>query len=46
MKPVSGIVSESVIDHSFSVKRLEDDLPYFVDFVRLNYHHIVMIEKR
>ncbi|ROH94341.1 helix-turn-helix domain-containing protein [Chryseobacterium cucumeris] len=45
MKPVSGIVSESVIDHSFSVKRLEDDLPYFVDFVRLNYHHIVMIEK-
>lgn len=44
MKTVSEIVTESVIDHSFSVKRLEDDIPYSGYFVRLNYHHIVMIE--
>ncbi|MBE4949086.1 helix-turn-helix domain-containing protein [Chryseobacterium culicis] len=44
MKPLSGIVTESAIDHSFSVKRLEDDVPYSGDFVRLNYHHIVMVE--
>ncbi|TZF93549.1 helix-turn-helix domain-containing protein [Chryseobacterium panacisoli] len=44
MKPVSGILTESVIDHSFSVKRLENDLPYSGSFVRLNYHHILMVE--
>lgn len=44
MKPVSGIVTEDAIDHSFSVKRLENDIPYAGDFVRLNYHHIVIIE--
>jgi hypothetical protein len=44
MKPVSGILTESVIDHSFSVKRLEEHIPYSGSFVRLNYHHILMIE--
>ena len=44
MKPVSGILTESVIDHSFSVKRLENDVPYSGSFVRLNYHHVLMIE--
>ncbi|MDR3025465.1 helix-turn-helix transcriptional regulator [Chryseobacterium sp.] len=44
MKQVSGILTESVIDHSFSVKRLEDGIPYSGNFVRLNYHHILMIE--
>ncbi len=44
MKPGSEIVTESVIDHSFCVKRLEDAILYFGDFVRLSYHHIVMIE--
>lgn len=44
MKPVSGILTESVIDHSFSVKRLEEHVPYSGSFVRLNYHHILMIE--
>ncbi|MEJ5048620.1 helix-turn-helix domain-containing protein [Chryseobacterium culicis] len=45
MKMVSEILTESVIDHSFSVKRLENDIPYSRGFVRLNYHHILMIEK-
>ncbi|MDW9379524.1 helix-turn-helix domain-containing protein [Chryseobacterium sp. JV558] len=44
MKQVSGILTEAVIDHSFSVKRLEDEIPYSRNFVRLNYHHILMIE--
>jgi AraC-like DNA-binding protein len=44
MKPVSGIVTEDAIDRSFSIKRLEDDIPYSGDFVRLNYHHIIVIE--
>ncbi|WP_223598854.1 helix-turn-helix domain-containing protein [Chryseobacterium sp. GVT01B] len=44
MKQVSGILTESVIDHSFSVKRLEDEIPYSENFVRLNYHHILMVE--
>lgn len=44
MKPVSGIVTETVISNSFSAKRLEDDIPYSKNFVRLNYHHIIMIE--
>ncbi|WP_126650496.1 AraC family transcriptional regulator [Chryseobacterium aureum] len=44
MKPGSEIVTESVIDDSFCVKRLEGGILYFGDFVRLSYHHIVMIE--
>lgn len=45
MKPASRILTESVIDNSFSVKRLDDDVPYSGHFVRLNYHHIVIIER-
>lgn len=45
MKPVSGIITETAIHHSFSVKRLEGDIPFSGDLVRLNYHHIVIIEK-
>ncbi|RQO40330.1 hypothetical protein DBR39_05110 [Chryseobacterium sp. KBW03] len=44
MKPASRILTESAIDNSFSVKRLDDDVPYSGHFVRLNYHHIVIIE--
>ena len=44
MEPVSGILAESVIDHSFSVKRLEEHIPYSGSFVRLNCYHILMIE--
>ncbi|WPO89021.1 AraC family transcriptional regulator [Chryseobacterium sp. HR92] len=44
MKPVSGIVTETTIHNSFSIKRLEDDVPYSEEWVRLNYHHIVIIE--
>ena len=44
MKPVSRILTESAIDNSFSVQRLNDDVPYSGYFVRLNYHHILMIE--
>lgn len=44
MKPVSEILTESVIDHSFSVKRLENEVPYSGSFVRLSYHHILIVE--
>lgn len=44
MKLASEILSEPSIEHSFSVKRLHDQLLYSGDFVRLSYHHIIMIE--
>ncbi|MGE8525306.1 helix-turn-helix domain-containing protein [Chryseobacterium rhizosphaerae] len=45
MKSVSNIETEPIIDHSFSVKRLDKYIPYTQSFVRLSYHRILILEK-
>lgn len=44
MKSASKIVNESVIDRSFAVQRMDGNIPYFENFIRLHYHRILVIE--
>lgn len=45
MKTVLKILTEPVIDHSFSIRKFEkENMLHTEYFVRLNYHHILMVE--